>query len=510
MIYLKYFFLFHLFIVSQGQNIICRGRNWYFSKDIFAVYHCLLCFYYIPEHMFPEGKIKLSYIPSKNLVRDLRTNQTFVLDPKNKSSSVYQNFANDRDASKWTDCCQAAIDCCDKMLSDPPLPKTDKKYCPRTWDGWQCWPDTLAGTTASGVCENHVYFKSQLPKCQKYAMKECLLNGEWYKANGSEWTDYSGCGARDVYVKSIIFHLVCFGISILALIPAIIIFSSYRSLKVYRITIHKNLFSSCLMTALSVIIFKAVVILDQTKANSKDYLNKNSAWCKLLFILTKYFRLTNYMWMFCEGFYLHKLIVSAFTEQKNLYLFYFIGWGIPLIIISIYSLLKLFLADSQCWSLPTNIFEWITNVPMIIALLGNLIFLCDINRVLLTKLRHQSNPNEPTQYRKAVRATLVLIPLFGLHSFLTIYRPNSSGSCQHQEAYNYVEYAMDGLQAAVISIIFCYGNSEIIGLLKRSLERQKLKKIGNNRRTNDRTAVSLSTVTRSSTISISSDHNSTV
>jgi hypothetical protein len=37
--------------------------------------------------------------------------------------------------------------------------------------------------------------------------------------------------------------------------------------------------------------------------------------------------MTNYMWMFCEGYYLHKLIASAFAEQKSLITFYVIGWG---------------------------------------------------------------------------------------------------------------------------------------------------------------------------------------
>jgi hypothetical protein len=33
------------------------------------------------------------------------------------------------------------------------------------------------------------------------------------------------------------------------------------------------------------------------------------------------------MWMFCEGFYLRRLISNAFAEEKNLMLFYIIGWG---------------------------------------------------------------------------------------------------------------------------------------------------------------------------------------
>ncbi|GIY79599.1 g_PROTEIN_RECEP_F2_3 domain-containing protein, partial [Caerostris extrusa] len=38
-------------------------------------------------------------------------------------------------------------------------------HCPRTWDGWQCWPDTPAGEEAEGLCQEHVYFMSQPPPC---------------------------------------------------------------------------------------------------------------------------------------------------------------------------------------------------------------------------------------------------------------------------------------------------------------------------------------------------------
>jgi hypothetical protein len=33
------------------------------------------------------------------------------------------------------------------------------------------------------------------------------------------------------------------------------------------------------------------------------------------------------MWMFCEGFYLRRLISNAFAEERNFLLFYAIGWG---------------------------------------------------------------------------------------------------------------------------------------------------------------------------------------
>ena len=62
--------------------------------------------------------------------------------------------------------------------------------------------------------------------------------------------------------------------------------------------------------------------------------------------------------------------------------------------------------------------------------------------------------------RKAVRATLVLVPLFGLHFVITIYRPKDNG-CEWIESYHYVNALLDGLQGALVAIIFCYGNGEV-------------------------------------------------
>lgn len=60
--------------------------------------------------------------------------------------------------------------------------------------------------------------------------------------------------------------------------------------------------------------------------------------CQALHVLVQYFLVCNYFWMFCEGLYLHTLLVVAFvSEEKILKWFYAMGWGIPLIIIIIYA-----------------------------------------------------------------------------------------------------------------------------------------------------------------------------
>ncbi|XP_022254242.1 calcitonin gene-related peptide type 1 receptor-like [Limulus polyphemus] len=356
----------------------------------------------------------------------------------------------------------------------PPSKKIviDNPHCPRTWDGWHCWSDTPGGKTARSVCPDHVYFKSDPPKCPRYAEKVCWPNGTWFVNNqNNEWTDYLKCGIVKDLQNRLYFQVATFAVSIFLLLPALVIFSVYKQLQVHRITMHKHLFMALLLNGVFVITFTSVVLMEEV-GNNQSLLKQNGVICKILLILKSYFRMTTYMWMLCEGFYLHKLIASAFAEQKNLLMFYIIGWVFPVLPVSIYSVIRKTLADESCWAIPEETYEWILNTPNLLSLLLNLAFLCNIIRVLVTKLR-APHTNEPSQFRKTVRATLVLIPLFGLHFTLVIYRP-AGGSCGWIEAYFYFSYAMDGLQGCLVALIFCYLNGEVRHLLKRSYRHFKL------------------------------------
>ena len=64
-------------------------------------------------------------------------------------------------------------------------------------------------------------------------------------------------------------------------------------------------------------------------------------------------------------------------------------------------------------------------------------------------------------FRKAVHATVVLLPLFGLHWLLTLYRPQDGSNCVWQTFYKYLNLFLDGLQGLMVSIAFCYRNGEV-------------------------------------------------
>ena len=55
-------------------------------------------------------------------------------------------------------------------------------------------------------------------------------------------------------------------------------------------------------------------------------------------------------------------------------------------------------------------------------------------------------------HRKAVRATLILLPLLGLHWLLTIYRPQpgqGSASCHISFIFSYLNVLLDGCQGTM-------------------------------------------------------------
>ncbi|KAL5007026.1 hypothetical protein ScPMuIL_015832, partial [Solemya velum] len=74
-----------------------------------------------------------------------------------------------------------------------------------------------------------------------------------------------------------------------------------------------------------------------------------------------------------------------------------------------------------CWVTDAKFLEWIIYTPSLFCIAANLFFMCRIIFLIVKQL--QPHPNEPSNFRRALKATLFLVPLFGIHSFVVIYRP---------------------------------------------------------------------------------------
>lgn len=121
-----------------------------------------------------------------------------------------------------------------------------------------------------------------------------------------------------IYVTIALFCLSFVMISI-----SLVIFFKFRQLQCDRITIHKNLFISYLLTDLFYLVYLSVIHF------AEDVVLHNPDWCQFLHVITQYAIVCNFAWMFCEGLYLHTVMMSAFTSGKSVIIAcLIIGWGV--------------------------------------------------------------------------------------------------------------------------------------------------------------------------------------
>ncbi|XP_060676982.1 calcitonin gene-related peptide type 1 receptor-like isoform X1 [Hemiscyllium ocellatum] len=361
----------------------------------------------------------------------------------------------------------AQFECYLKIISDPPYGK-EGSYCNRTWDGWLCWDDASAKSMSAQHCPDYYQVFDPAEK----ATKICTENGKWYRHPSSNriWTNYTQCTAQtmgqvktvwNLYYSAITGHVI----SIICLLLALSIFCYFKSLSCQRISLHKNLFVSYILNSIVSIIWLQVV------ANNQDLISRNPVDCKVLNFIHLYLTSCTYFWMLCEGIYLHTLIIVAvFVEQQQLFWYYILGWGFPLIPAIIHAAARSKYFNDNCWISSGTHLLYIIHGPICTALLVNLFFLLNIVRVLITKLRvtHQA---QSKAYMKVVRATLILVPLLGIQYVLVPAKPKGHIT---GEIYEHVMHICLHYQAIPVTTIFCFYNGEVQSAFKRQWSQYKV------------------------------------
>ncbi|KAG5842626.1 hypothetical protein ANANG_G00179610 [Anguilla anguilla] len=350
--------------------------------------------------------------------------------------------------------------CFEKMNRDQPYNKTGP-YCNRTWDGWLCWDDTPAGTYAYQNCPNYFADFDSTEKATKY----CDESGNWFRhpETNRTWSNYTLCTAYTpdkLKMAYILYYMAIVGhaLSIASLLISLAIFFYFRSLSCQRITLHKNLFCSYVLNSAFTIVNLIAVV------NNPKVVEKNPVGCKVLHFFHMYMLGCNYFWMLCEGIYLHTLIVVAvFAEEQHLHWYYLLGWGFPLVPASIHAVARKKYFDDNCWMSVDTQLLYIVHGPIMAALLVNLFFLLNIVRVLVTKLR-DTHRAESNMYMKAVRATLILIPLLGIQFIILPWRPENR---LIGEIYDITMHMLMHYQGLLVATIFCFFNGEVQSALKR-------------------------------------------
>ncbi|XP_072343013.1 parathyroid hormone/parathyroid hormone-related peptide receptor-like [Scyliorhinus torazame] len=369
--------------------------------------------------------------------------------------------------------------------------------CRSEWDGIVCWPAGTPNQSVSVFCPQYVYDFNH----RGHAYRKCNVHGDWefVPSMNRTWANYSECTKflmpdhrqqKQVFDRLHLIYTVGYSISLISLLGAVSILSYFKRLHCTRNYIHVHLFTSFVCRAVSIFVKDAVVYsdftLDELEFRVEDLMGDVTALpkdkhqfagCKVAVTIFLYFLATNYYWILVEGLYLHSLIFMAFrSDKKYLWALTLIGWGVPAVVVAVWASARASLADTHCWDLSAGSLKWIFQVPILTAVVLNFFLFVNIVRVLASKLweTNTGKLDPRQQYRKLLKSTLVLIPLFGVHYALFMAMPYSAVSGILWQIQMHYEMLFNSSQGFFVAIIYCFCNGEVQAEIKKFWFRRNL------------------------------------
>ncbi|GFT99644.1 corticotropin-releasing factor receptor 2 [Nephila pilipes] len=325
----------------------------------------------------------------------------------------------------------------------------NEPYCEPVFDSVLCWPAIPANETAWRSCWYVLQYIPSLdvksivlpPGAKAYRI--CDKDGKWLWGN---WTNYSEClnftttDAPKTPLTVSLILLICSMISLFFLSVTIFIFFYFK-------------------------------------------ITGSLSWlCKTVVSVKMYAALSSINWMFVEGMLLHsRITTNIFQKDAPFKLYYLIGWGIPLILILSWCFTMSTQLKGDCWEgYGRSPYVWIITGPMIGALGVNLIFLVNIVRILVTKMK-TSSTFEIIQIRRAMKATALLFPLLGITHLLFCVNPRDDSKLE--EAYMITNATLQSSQGIFVSILYCFMNVEVQTVVRKAYVRAALRRNPNHRYT---------------------------
>ncbi|XP_019739170.1 parathyroid hormone 3 receptor isoform X2 [Hippocampus comes] len=360
--------------------------------------------------------------------------------------------------------------------------------CAPEWDGIICWPRSSAGHLVSVGCPEYIYDFNHGGR----AYRHCDASGNWEQVSviNRTWANYSECTTylsanyrtqEEVFERLHLMYTVGYSVSLASLLVAVFILCYFKRLHCTRNYIHVHLFTSFICRAVSIFVKDAVLYsVSGEGAEAEAELvgqKQHMAGCKVAVTFFLYFLATNHYWILVEGLYLHSLIFMAFFSDKNyLWALTIIGWGVPALFVSIWVSVRASLADTQCWDISAGNLKWIYQVPILAAIVVNFLLFVNIIRVLASKLwETKTGKLDPRQqYRKLLKSTLVLMPLFGVHYMVFMALPYTEVSGLLWQVQMHYEMFFNSSQGFFVAFIYCFCNGEVQAEVKKAWLRRSL------------------------------------
>ncbi|CAF4206956.1 unnamed protein product [Rotaria socialis] len=405
----------------------------------------------------------------------------------------------------------------------------DELYCSALFDNL-CWPKTRANQSITISCSS---LASQGVDSSKFVTRHCLSNGKWSNVS------YQSCVYPDVWDLMMTFYiprnvqqrksyttilqavriieLVGLSVSFISVLLSLIIFFTLKSLCCSRTKIHINLLLAIFIQIIARIVNYGIQMKQSNSPSQTEPMQCGvdesvrgreissifQSMCPLIVIFLQFSITSMFMWMLCEGIHLNNVLtVSVFKNHVKTCYFYILGWIVPLCITLSWSIIMFFKErDRKCWTNYNYLkYYWIIDGPRYAVMIINFIFLLNIIRVLLVKIKegshkqmrdetnrshthgtlshlifclhrkHRRGSMNTNFVKKAVRAAIFLLPLLGITHMLETFVSPDHQSIALFALYCSVTYFLVTFQGFFCSLLYCFLNTEVRDTVSRRLE----------------------------------------
>lgn len=263
-------------------------------------------------------------------------------------------------------------------------------------------------------------------------------------------------------------------LSLLTLLFALLILTCIKRLRSPKNNLHLQLFLSFIIRC-SFHLVQEIFVHNQSAYS----INLDGWMCKMVTVVWQYSLLANYNWILMEGVYLYSLIfftaVSPYGPSIIGYIVF--GWTMPLVCIIPWIVAKANYENINCWLTNTNTsYFWIVRAPITISILINFVIYIRIVLVLYAKIfsgamtLQNSRKDTENNYKKLLRSTLVLIPLFGVQYTVLLLLQQWAEINKYALAeviWLYIETLSSSLQGCIVACLYCFLNDEVHQEIRR-------------------------------------------
>ncbi|CAG9865377.1 unnamed protein product [Phyllotreta striolata] len=359
--------------------------------------------------------------------------------------------------------------------------------CPTIFEDYLCWPATEAGRVVIRNCTSDVITSDIKGTLER----KCSENGTWlpldysvvaqcgnmsviYSPNSTNMSEYE-LHLYNTWIPIMKDISYCgYTLSIISSILSICILLNIQRLRCSRNKLHTNLFASFVLRSLMSVL-KDCMFVDGTFFFFEPVLVKypqpyfppdlNYPWCCKAFMSLRYYVImSNFMLMLMEGMYLHNLMfLKLFSDHHSVTIYCVLGWGLPLIFICPWVILRVLYENLLCWTESENSYiRLIIDGPIGLTVVINFILFLTIVRVLKAKLNNACIQQRKIKYGKLLKATTILIPLFGVpYGFSLLLSIYTNESVVLELIYLFFDQSFAAFQGLFAAFVYCLSNNEV-------------------------------------------------